>query len=154
MFSVFYSECSLLQSTCTTTKWLIVVVLLFQCTSCREENVNFDDFKEIPHIVIAIFIEKPIPFLEEFFARTAGLDYPKDKIDLFIHNAEEYHMNDVEDFIGRFNYSGDLKWFWMVHQPRLFFFNVATSHGRSLFFLGSSTCIVGSRGASQLGGIF
>ena len=109
MFSVFYSECSLLQSTCTTTKWLIVVVLLFQCTSCREENVNFDDFKEIPHIVIAIFIEKPIPFLEEFFARTAGLDYPKDKIDLFIHNAEEYHMNDVEDFIGRFNNSGDLK---------------------------------------------
>ena len=51
-------------------------------------------------MVIAIFIEKPSPFLEEFFARTAGLDYPKDKIDLFIHNSEEYHMNDVEDFIG------------------------------------------------------
>lgn len=52
-------------------------------------------------MVIAIFIEKPTPFLEEFFARTAGLDYPKDKIDLFIHNSEDYHVSDVEDFIGK-----------------------------------------------------
>ncbi len=60
----------------------------------------FDSLKEIPHLVIAIFIEKPTPFLEEFFARTAALDYPKDKIDLFIHNSEDYHVSDVEDFIG------------------------------------------------------
>ena len=64
----------------------------------------FDSLKEIPHLVIAVFIEKPTPFLEEFFARTAALDYPKDKIDLFIHNSEDFHVSDVEDFIGKITY--------------------------------------------------
>ena len=74
-----------------------------QCTSCWEENVVFDSFKEVPHLVIAIFIEKPIPFLEEFFYRVAELDYPKDKTDLFIHTSEEFHVSDVEDFLRKFN---------------------------------------------------
>jgi hypothetical protein len=53
-------------------------------------------------LVVAIFIEKPTPFLEEFLIRTSKLDYHKDKIDLFIHNSEEFHSNDVEDFIRKF----------------------------------------------------
>ncbi len=52
---------------------------------------------------MAIFIEKPTPFLEEFLIRTSKLDYHKDKIDLFIHNSEEFHSNDVEDFIRKFS---------------------------------------------------
>jgi len=69
------------------------------CTACREDNTVFETFPELPHVVIAVFIEKPTPFLEEFFNKIAALDYPKDKIDLFIHNAEEYHVEDVEDFV-------------------------------------------------------
>ena len=67
-----------------------------QCTSCWEDNVAFDKLPEVPHLVLAIFVEKPTPFLEEFFLRMLELDYPKDKIDLFIHNSEEFHVHDVE----------------------------------------------------------
>ena len=70
-----------------------------QCTACWEDNLVFKEMPEVPQVVMAIFIEKPTPFLEEFFGKIANLNYPKDKIDLFIHNTLEYHMEDVSDFI-------------------------------------------------------
>jgi len=73
-----------------------------QCTSCWEDTFDFEDFTEIPHIVLAIFIEKPTPFIEEFFTKIGQLDYDKDKITLFIHNYEEYHEDDVETFLEEF----------------------------------------------------
>merc|ERR1719479_582657 len=33
-----------------------------------------------PLVMVAIFIEKPTPFIEEFFDKIANLDYDKDKI--------------------------------------------------------------------------
>jgi procollagen-lysine,2-oxoglutarate 5-dioxygenase len=42
----------------------------------------FDNLPEIPHLVVAIFIEKPTPFLEEFFNRTSEINYPKDKVEM------------------------------------------------------------------------
>ena len=48
-----------------------------QCTSCWEDTLSFEDFTEIPHIVIAIFIEKPTPFIEEFFEKIGQLEYDK-----------------------------------------------------------------------------
>ena len=54
--------------------------------------------------MVAIFIEKPTPFLEEFLIRTSKIDYPRDKIDLFIHNSEDFHANDIEDFIREFTF--------------------------------------------------
>lgn len=41
---------------------------------------------EYPVVLIAIFVEKPMPFLEEMLKKVTNLDYPKDKIDLFVHN--------------------------------------------------------------------
>ena len=49
--------------------------------------------------MVAIFIEKPTPFIEEFFDKIANLDYDKDKIALFIHNNVEYHEEDVDSFL-------------------------------------------------------
>jgi hypothetical protein len=43
--------------------------------------------KDYPTVVIGVFIEQPTPFFEEFLAKLHGLNYPKDKIHLFIHNA-------------------------------------------------------------------
>jgi procollagen-lysine,2-oxoglutarate 5-dioxygenase, invertebrate len=37
-----------------------------------------------------VFIEQPTPFLDEFFQKLLNLEYPKDKIHLFIHNAVNY----------------------------------------------------------------
>jgi len=69
--------------------------------------VVFEKLPEVPHLVLAVFIEKPTPFLEEFFIRTMELDYPKDKIDLFIHNSEEFHVPDVEALLS--------KSYWICH---------------------------------------
>ena len=43
--------------------------------------------EKMPTVTLGVFIEQATPFLEEFLAKVAGLIYPKDKIDLFIHNA-------------------------------------------------------------------
>lgn len=39
-----------------------------------------------PNVLVGVFIEKPTPFLPEFFQHLLSLDYPKDKMKVFIHN--------------------------------------------------------------------
>lgn len=48
---------------------------------------------------MALFIEKAVPFLEEYFDLIWAIDYPKSKVNLFIHNAMEYHADVVNSFI-------------------------------------------------------
>lgn len=36
--------------------------------------------------MIGVFIEQPTPFLPEFFQRLLALDYPKDKLRIYVHN--------------------------------------------------------------------
>lgn len=43
--------------------------------------------EDYPNIVMGIFVEKPMPFLREFFEHIANLDYPKSRIDVFLHNS-------------------------------------------------------------------
>lgn len=69
------------------------------CTSCWEDTIKLEDSKEEPEIVIGIFIEQPTPFFDEFLEKIEALDYSKAKIDLFIHNAEDFHAAKVEDFV-------------------------------------------------------
>lgn len=42
--------------------------------------------QEYPKVLIGVFIEHPTPFLPEFFQRLMMLDYPKDKLHVFVHN--------------------------------------------------------------------
>jgi procollagen-lysine,2-oxoglutarate 5-dioxygenase len=49
-------------------------------------------------IFLGLFIEKPTPFLEEFFEKIKALDYPKNKMYMFIHNVVEYHSDVVEKY--------------------------------------------------------
>lgn len=58
-----------------------------------------DDDDELPTIGMSIFIERPTPFMEEFFINIEDLDYPKDKIHLFIHNQFKYNTKHVEKFL-------------------------------------------------------
>jgi procollagen-lysine,2-oxoglutarate 5-dioxygenase len=37
-------------------------------------------------VLVAIFVEKATPFMEEFWQKFAELSYPKNKIHLFIYN--------------------------------------------------------------------
>lgn len=47
---------------------------------------------------MAIYIEQPTPFLEEFFMRISELNYPKDKIHLLLRNNVPYHVDEVAKF--------------------------------------------------------
>ena len=70
-----------------------------QCTSCWENTIEFESLKETPEVVLAIFIEQETPFIEEFFNKIIALNYPKEKIDLFIHNSSPYHSKDIQSFL-------------------------------------------------------
>lgn len=48
---------------------------------------------------MAVFIEEPTPFMENFFANLRELNYPKARIHLLVHNLVEYHAKHVGDFL-------------------------------------------------------
>ena len=45
---------------------------------------------DLPTVMLALFLENATPYIKEFFERIAKLDYPKDKIDLYIHYNVSY----------------------------------------------------------------
>lgn len=71
------------------------------CLSCLEDRISLDGLKmdDFPSILMGLFVEYPTPFIREFFKNIAALNYPKNKIDLFVHNKEEYHRGDVTRFL-------------------------------------------------------
>ncbi|XP_022085486.1 procollagen-lysine,2-oxoglutarate 5-dioxygenase 2-like [Acanthaster planci] len=71
------------------------------CVACTEDtfslaNVTEEDF---PPVLMALFIEVPTPFLDDFFAQIEALDYPKKKIDLFLHNQPKHRLDRVAKFV-------------------------------------------------------
>lgn len=44
-----------------------------------------------PQLFVAIFIAKPIPFVEEFFELFKKLDYPKSRTNVLIYNNQKLH---------------------------------------------------------------
>lgn len=43
-----------------------------------------------PRVLLAVFVEQPTPFLPRFLQRLLLLDYPPDRISLFLHNNVRY----------------------------------------------------------------
>ena len=41
---------------------------------------------EFPQVTIGVFIQQPTPFLTVFFERLLNLQYPKNRVKLFIYN--------------------------------------------------------------------
>ena len=41
---------------------------------------------DYPTVLVAMFVEYPTPFIREYFQRVANFDYPKSKIQIYIHN--------------------------------------------------------------------
>ncbi|CAG0914279.1 unnamed protein product [Notodromas monacha] len=54
---------------------------------------------EYPIVTVAVFVEQATPFFEEFLLNLVNLNYPKNKIDLFIHSTTEYHSADISTFL-------------------------------------------------------
>uniref|UniRef100_A0A671SHX8 Procollagen-lysine,2-oxoglutarate 5-dioxygenase 3-like n=2 Tax=Sinocyclocheilus anshuiensis TaxID=1608454 RepID=A0A671SHX8_9TELE len=70
------------------------------CGICDDDLLDLNGLsdEEMPLVHIAVFIEQPTPFLEEFLERLATLNYPHTRLRLFIHNNVVYHEQHVERF--------------------------------------------------------
>ncbi|KAK4008169.1 procollagen-lysine,2-oxoglutarate 5-dioxygenase 1 isoform X2 [Daphnia magna] len=71
------------------------------CLNCWEDMNSLEKKKpkDFPKVVIGIFIENPTPFFEEFLHKFLALSYPKDKINLYIHNGASYHAKQIAGFV-------------------------------------------------------
>uniref|UniRef100_A0A8C4HSB4 PLOD1-3-like GT domain-containing protein n=1 Tax=Dicentrarchus labrax TaxID=13489 RepID=A0A8C4HSB4_DICLA len=71
------------------------------CTLCHEELRPLTALKEseYPLVVIGIFIQQPTPFVTVFFERLLKLQYPKNRLKLFIYNQETHHERQVSSFL-------------------------------------------------------
>jgi len=69
------------------------------CLECWDDRLELENLVETPKVLMAIYVEKPTPFMEEFWQKIDELAYEKKSIDLFIHNAEEYHEAEVSKFV-------------------------------------------------------
>lgn len=50
-----------------------------------------------PRVAIAVFVVKPVPYVEEFLERLSALDYPKERLDLWLFNNQPYNAKLVVD---------------------------------------------------------
>lgn len=64
---------------------------MFVFTLWLSVNVQHEDY---PTVMIGLFLEQPTPFIREFFQHIATLNYPKSRIDLYIHNKVSVAVND------------------------------------------------------------
>ncbi|KAM9713305.1 procollagen-lysine,2-oxoglutarate 5-dioxygenase 2 isoform 2-T2 [Menidia menidia] len=68
------------------------------CSHCDDNTLDLSELKMFPKVLVGVFIEQPTPFLPEFFQRLLTLDYPKDRLQIFVHNSEVYHEKHIERF--------------------------------------------------------
>lgn len=73
------------------------------CLACWDRTVELDKTKPETHpvVLIAVFVERAVPFLEEFLEAIHHQSYPKSKLHLFIHNAVAHHESAVTGFYER-----------------------------------------------------
>ncbi|KAA0706473.1 Procollagen-lysine,2-oxoglutarate 5-dioxygenase 3 [Triplophysa tibetana] len=73
------------------------------CGVCDDDLLDLSRLseEEMPLVHIAVFIQQPTPFLQEFLERLATLNYPHTRLRLFIHNNVVYHEQHVERFWSR-----------------------------------------------------
>ncbi|KAM8862908.1 procollagen-lysine,2-oxoglutarate 5-dioxygenase 1 isoform 2-T2 [Spinachia spinachia] len=71
------------------------------CTACHEDLRPLTAIKETeyPLVLIGIFIQQPTPFVEVFFERLLRLQYPKNRLKLFIYNREAHHEGQLSSFL-------------------------------------------------------
>ncbi|KAG8005883.1 Procollagen-lysine [Nibea albiflora] len=68
------------------------------CGICDNDLIFFTDDDEMPLVYVAVFIEHATPFMEEFLDRLTTLNYPTERIRLFIHNNVVYHERHIQKF--------------------------------------------------------
>lgn len=98
------------------------------CGSCWDNMLSLQSVSDdkLPVVTIGVFIDKPTPFMEEFWLKIRHLDYPTNKIHLFIHNNAKYHQAEVEEYVA--NYTKEYASIKTISPDD----NVKEWHGRNL----------------------
>lgn len=70
------------------------------CQSCNESRIQLDniDHEDYPHVLMAINILKPTPFFPEFLDYLKSMDYPKNRITIFIQSNTDFHNEQIGEF--------------------------------------------------------
>ena len=56
------------------------------CQACKHNAIDLDTLEELPTMFMTLMVMETTPFLHHWFERVEALDYPKDKLDVFVHN--------------------------------------------------------------------
>ncbi|XP_023102058.2 multifunctional procollagen lysine hydroxylase and glycosyltransferase LH3 isoform X2 [Felis catus] len=67
------------------------------CGFCGRDRRILPGGQPPPRVLLAVFVEQPTPFLPRFLQRLLLLDYPPDRVTLFLHNNEVYHEPHIAD---------------------------------------------------------
>ncbi|XP_045509441.1 procollagen-lysine,2-oxoglutarate 5-dioxygenase isoform X2 [Colias croceus] len=67
-----------------------------RCVLCDERRRALPAGDRLPRVMLAVFVEQPTPFLEEFLQSLLDYDYPKKKLELVLRNNVEYHEEQVQ----------------------------------------------------------
>ncbi|OBS64584.1 hypothetical protein A6R68_06880, partial [Neotoma lepida] len=67
------------------------------CGFCNQNQRTLPGGQPPPRVLLAVFVEQPTPFLPRFLQRLLLLDYPPERISLFLHNNEVYHEPHIAD---------------------------------------------------------
>lgn len=72
-----------------------------ECRHCRWGHIDLQKTKDanMPVVLLALFIENPTPFLQEYFLKIGDLEYPKQKLHILIYNNVKYHIPHVQEFV-------------------------------------------------------
>lgn len=69
-----------------------------ECKVCKETRINLVE-DDLPSVMLALFVEKPTPFVREFFEKVYNLNYPKENLHLFIHSNVAFHKEEIKKFV-------------------------------------------------------
>uniref|UniRef100_A0A903Z0E1 procollagen-lysine 5-dioxygenase n=1 Tax=Anopheles minimus TaxID=112268 RepID=A0A903Z0E1_9DIPT len=72
-----------------------------ECKTVQEDRLTLETDAPFPLVTMALYVEKPTPFLEEWFETIAKLNYPTDRMDVLIHSNVAYHAATVKAFLER-----------------------------------------------------
>lgn len=60
--------------------------------------------ENLPTVLVGLFIEEPTPFFDEFLNSVYKLEYARNKMHLFVHNAVQYHDEKLEEFLKKYGH--------------------------------------------------
>ncbi|XP_037810669.1 LOW QUALITY PROTEIN: procollagen-lysine,2-oxoglutarate 5-dioxygenase [Lucilia sericata] len=71
------------------------------CLLCREDRVELQE-NQLPTIALSIMITQAVPFFDMFLNKTAELNYPKNKMHLFVYSGVEFHDALAKSYVNRY----------------------------------------------------